>query len=174
MDISKAPKSTIAKMVLFAGIAGIFLTCVLATPMAVIYEILDDWSWLNPMDRFPAILKGMLSGILIYPIVFLIASPLIALAMAMAVILRKRIERFLILFCVASAFGMAMAMRSIPKDDRSAIEREPFSIEITSVDILACLMGVLFFLTVFCHMAAHYAVKEQNSTPPEPRHQHDQ
>jgi hypothetical protein len=161
-------------MVLFAGIAGIFLTCVLAIPMSVIYEILDDWSWRNPMERLPAILKGMLSGVLIFPIVFLLASPVIAVSMAIAVMLRKVIERFLILFSVVSAFGMAIAMRSIAEDSRIAGDREPFSITITGVDILACLIAAVFFLIAFYHMAAHYAVKDQSSTPPEPRHQDDQ
>lgn len=93
---------------------------------------------------------------------------------AAAIVLRKKIEWFFSLFCGVTVVGMAMAMRSIAENDRIAGDREPFSITITGGDILACLIGATFFLITFYNMAAEYALKEQDSTPPKPRHQDDQ
>lgn len=184
METSKLSKSTIAGRVLVSSMAGVLFTCLMLGPISSLYNVSYGLIklgsvWILLLD----ILMSILTGIMLFPIGFIIVSPFIVIAILCAVIFRDDIEKDLRLWCYLSTILVWLAICAcvtwMTYHDYSTLSFvESFFTTLTRMDSLVYLMGPAFSSVIFYHMSTPQvltaALKKSSSTPPEPRHQHDQ
>ena len=183
--MEKSSKYTVAMRILVSAMGGVLFTCVMLSPIAIIYQL--SYGMISKeaaIEKIPDMLISMLSGIGIFPLGFIIASPLIALAMLAGVIFKEDIQKDLRVWCYVSAISVWLVMCIIITwltdnayySSRSFIEG--FFTTLTRIDSLAYLIGPAFSSLIFYYLSvpkseAHIS-KKSELTAPEPRHQDDQ
>ncbi len=105
--MGKSSKYTVAMRVLVSAIGGVLFTCVMLSPIAIIYQL--SYGMISKevaLEKIPEILLGMLSGIGIFPLGFILAFPLIALAMLAGSVFKEDIGKNLRDWCYVSAIAV--------------------------------------------------------------------
>lgn len=184
LEILKSSRYEMATTALVSSIVGVLFTCVMLALISSIYHlsyglVKVDSVW----ELLFGIVTGMLSGIMLFPIGFIIVSPLIVIAMLCAAIFRDDIEKHLRFWCYLSAIlvwlvicAFVTCMTYNNYSMHSFIES--FFTTLTRMDSLVYLMGPAVASVVFYHMSipqvSTVALNKPSSTLPEPWHQHNQ